>query len=95
MALMRGTAVGYDADKMCFRFTMTDGLIAIDCEVSNAALVELGGSRWKGGYPDHAAHFAEYRAAIEEIASKLYDAQTDRKSSRVRIFSKHVFKSKK
>ena len=39
MALMRGAAVGYDADKMCFRFTMTDGLIAIDCEVSNAALV--------------------------------------------------------
>jgi hypothetical protein len=44
MPLTRAKAVGYDADLMLFKFTMRNGPQIVQCEISNAALSNLGGA---------------------------------------------------
>ncbi|WMT79399.1 DUF1488 family protein [Bradyrhizobium sp. Ash2021] len=87
MPLTRSEIIGYDADKMLFRFTMMNGVQAIDCEISSAALDDLAGTRGTGGFADRNAQFEEYRANIEELASQQFDA---RPSKLIRVFAKHL-----
>ena len=91
MPLTRGEALGYDAGLMAFKFTMRNGEQIVQCQISNAALGDLGGGRWAGGAArDLPAHFEEHRALIEAKASELFD-QTSREETRlVRIFAKHI-----
>ena len=48
MLLTRGEAIGYDADLMVFKFTMRNGEQIVQCEISNAALVEARGAGCAG-----------------------------------------------
>jgi hypothetical protein len=90
MALKRGEIIGYDADKMLFRFTMMDGANVVACEISSVAMDDLGGPRWvTSKLPDRDAQFAQHREAIEELASEQFDNQPYG-TRLVRIFAKHV-----
>jgi hypothetical protein len=90
MPLTRGEAVGYDADLMVFKFTMRNGEQIVQCQISNAALGNLGG-RWRVGERDVPAEFEAHRKLIETIASARFDQTSTRKeTSLVRIFAKHI-----
>jgi len=45
MPITRGTILGYDASRMTYQFTMTDGPQIIDCQISSVALDDLAGKR--------------------------------------------------
>ena len=87
MSLTRGSIIGYDADKMLFRFTMMNGVDITNCEISSAALDDLAGTRGTGGLADRHAQFEAYRDKIEELARKQFDA---RPSKLTRVFAKHL-----
>jgi hypothetical protein len=90
VALSRGEVIGYDAEKMVFRFTMLESATIVDCQISGAALDNF--VRAKGAKPaDRQAQFAEHRQAIEELATRLYVTQP-RGAKLVRIFFKHIRK---
>ena len=89
MPLTRGEAVGYDADLMAFKFTMTNGEQIVQCQISNAALGDLAG-RWRGAARDLATEFEAHRELIEAIASERFDQTSNEETRLVRIFSKHM-----
>ena len=89
MPLTRGEAVGYDADLMAFKFTMRNGEQIVQCEISNAALGNLAG-RWRCGERDVPAEFEAHRKLIETIASARFDQTSNKETSLVRIFAKHI-----
>ena len=41
----RGRVVGYDADRMTFKFAMMHEATIVDCEVSSVALDDLAGEK--------------------------------------------------
>jgi hypothetical protein len=92
MPLTRGTIIGFNASRMSYHFTMTDGQRVIDCQISSAALDELAGQRSK---PPRAANrdaeFLELRDQIEELVRDRFDSEGNPKL--VRIFAKHIPKS--
>ena len=91
MPLTRGRVVGYDANRMTFKFTMMDqGAMAVECEISSVALNDLDGHRGSGKTPDRDAQFAAHRETIEKVASEEFDAQP--RTTPVRIFAKHIRK---
>jgi hypothetical protein len=74
MPLTRGGIVGYDDGGMSYKFTMMDGIHAIDCEISSVALSDLLGGRWgKLEIADRDAQFLKFRDQIESIASDLFN----------------------
>ena len=89
MPLARGKILGFNASRMSYHFTMTDGQRVIDC---SAALDELAGQRSK---PPRAANrdaeFLELRDQIEELASERFE--NEGKPKLVRIFAKHIPRS--
>jgi hypothetical protein len=94
MPLTRGEIVGYDAGGMFYKFTMKNGVHAVDCEISNVALSDLVGGRWATlQVPDREVQFLRFREQIESIASKLFDADLS-KPKLVRIFAKHLSREK-
>jgi hypothetical protein len=76
MSLTRGRALGYDAVRMVFRFTMTDEKSkVIHFEISSSALDELSGRR--GTMPDEReSQFLNLRAKIEETAFELHNPKS-------------------
>jgi hypothetical protein len=92
MPLTRGRILGYDPDQMTFRFTMMHEAKMVDCEISSAALDDLGGE--KGTRPgEREAQFTRLRDEIERVTSDTFDktGQTHRTVGElVRIFSKHI-----
>jgi hypothetical protein len=86
MPLTRGTIIGFNASRMSYHFTMTDG------QRVSAALDELAGQRSK---PPRAANrdaeFLELRDQIEELVRDRLDSEGNPKL--VRIFAKHIPKS--
>ncbi len=65
--LTRGSALGYDAARMAFLFTMVHGAKVVDCEISSSALDDLDGT--KGTRPgERAAQFTRLREMIERVA---------------------------
>jgi Protein of unknown function (DUF1488) len=87
MPLTRGAAVGYDAVRMSYKFTMLDGTRTVHCEISSAALTDIAGGRWQKISLDRDAQFLAFRDTIEHIASSQFDA---RQAGPVRIFAKHL-----
>ncbi|WP_354230549.1 DUF1488 family protein [Bradyrhizobium sp. F1.4.3] len=86
---MRGRALGYDAERMAFVFTMTYGARIVDFEISSTALDDLDGT--KSTRPgEREAQFGRLREAVERVASNAFEQQGKPNGQRVRIFSKHV-----
>ncbi len=91
MPLTRGRIVGYDDERLAFRFTMLNADKTINCQISDAAMDELVGT--KGSPPTvRQDQFLEHRETIESLASNLFDAAGAVPGSVVRIFSKHILK---
>jgi len=74
---------------MAFGFTMLNGDQTVECQISDAAMDELAGTR---GTPSIArqGQFVALRDAIEQIASDLYDNGSMVKGVTIRIFTKHI-----
>ena len=93
MPLTRGEAVGYDADLMVFKFTMRNGEPIVQCQISHAALGDLA-DRWRGAGRELRAEFEAHRELIEAIASEQFDQISNKETSLVRIFAKHILTSR-
>jgi hypothetical protein len=87
MPLKRGRIVGYDADRMAFKFTMMHEEMIVECEVSSVALDDLSGT--KGARPSERE--AQFKlCAIRSSASNSFDENGIAKGEVIRIFSKHI-----
>jgi hypothetical protein len=91
MPLTRGQIVGYDEERLAFKFTMLNGDETINCQISDAAMDKLVGTEGSL-YTVRQAQFLAHREAIEKLASDLFDAADAIPGSVVRIFSKHILK---
>jgi len=89
MPLTRGQIVGHDNDRLAFGFTMLDGDIPVECQISDAAMDELAGETGTLSIARQ-AQFLSHRDAIERIASELFDSSRHVKGTVVRIFTKHI-----
>ena len=91
MPLTGGQIVGHDSERLAFAFTMLNDGETVQCQISDAAMDELAGTK---GTPSIArqAQFLSLRDAIEQIASDVFDAGPIVKGSVVRIFTKHIHK---
>ena len=49
MPLTRGRIVGYDDERLAFGFTMLNDGETVDCQISDAAMDELGGVKGTEG----------------------------------------------
>ena len=72
MPLTGGQIIGHDNERLAFAFTMMNDGETVPCQISDAAMDELAGTK---GTPSIArqAQFVTHRSAIERIASDLYD----------------------
>jgi hypothetical protein len=92
MPLTPSRILGYDAERMVFRFSMLDGGEEVECLISAAAIDELvGGPR--GSYVDRETQFAQLRETIESLASAKFDTGTIVRGSILRIFAKDIPKA--
>jgi Protein of unknown function (DUF1488) len=92
MPLTRGRILGYDKERMAFRFSMLYGAGEVECQISAAAIDELvGGPR--GSYVDRETQFSQLRETIESLASAKFDAGTVVRGSILRIFAKDIPKA--
>lgn len=91
MPLTRGRIGGYNSERLAFGFTMKNGEDEVECQISDAAMDELAGTR---GTPSIArqGQFVTLREDIEKIASDLFDNGPIVKGATIRIFSKHILK---
>jgi hypothetical protein len=90
MPLMRGNVIGYDADRMKFKFTMLRPNVGtVSCQISSVAMDYLDGRR---GTPpsEREVQFIRLRDPVEKIASDVFDNDSDTQSAMVRIFAKHL-----
>jgi hypothetical protein len=92
MPLTRGRILGYDNERMAFRFSMLDGGEEFECQISAAAIDELvGGPR--GHYVDRETQFLQLRETIEGLATAKFDTGTIVRGSVLRIFAKDIPKA--
>jgi len=91
MPLTRGRIGGYDSERLAFGFTMMDGDQEIECQISDAAMDELAGTRGTASMARQAQFIAQ-RDAVEQIASDVYDSGRTVKGATIRIFTKHIAK---
>jgi Protein of unknown function (DUF1488) len=89
MALMRDEPIGHDPERLAFKFTMLNEGKVVPCQISDAAMDELGGTTGTGAEARH-AQFLSLREAIEGIASDLFAQAPPIDGYVVRIFTKHV-----
>jgi hypothetical protein len=89
MPLTRGRIVGHDSERLAFAFTMLDGEVSVECQISDAAMDELAGVKGTQSIARQ-AQFLNHRDAIEQIASDLFDGSARVKGAVIRIFTKHV-----
>jgi Protein of unknown function (DUF1488) len=91
MPMTRGSLLGYDNERMVFKFTMLNGDEMVQCQISGAAMDELAGG--KGTLPtDRQAQFLQLREQIEHTASTICGARTVLKGAPLRIFWKDIRK---
>jgi hypothetical protein len=92
MPLTPGHSLGYDNERMVFRFSMFCGDELVECQISAAAIDELvGGPR--GSYVDRQTQFAQLRQTIERLASAKFEAGTVVRGTTLRIFAKDIPKA--
>ena len=89
MPLKRGKIIGYDRERLAFRFVMLNSDEPIECRISDAAMDTLAGVKGTETTARQ-AQFMTYRDAIEKLASDLFDAGPVVKGSVIRIFTKNV-----
>lgn len=92
MPLTRDRIVGHDTERLAFRFTMLNGADRVECQISDAALDELAGSKGTESMARQAL-FLALRGTVENIASEIFDNAPHVRGQIVRIFTKHVQKS--
>jgi Protein of unknown function (DUF1488) len=89
MPLARGSPLGYDNERMAFKFTMLNGDEMVECQISGAAMDELAGG--KGTLAtDREAQFLRHREQIEQVASTIFDGRTVLKGAPLRVFWKDI-----
>ena len=89
MPLTRDRIIGHDNERFAFRFTMLNDGVAVECQISDAAMDELGGAKGTESIARQ-AQFLALRDAVERIASDVFDKGPCFKGQIVRIFTKHV-----
>jgi hypothetical protein len=92
MPLTRDRIIGHDIERLAFRFTMLNGVDTVECQISDAAMDELGGTKGTESMARQ-AQFLALRDAVEGIASDMFDRMSVVKGRIIRIFTKHVQKS--
>ena len=93
MPLTRGELVGYDEERLAFKFTMLNNGQVVNCQISDAALDELAGMKATESFARQ-AQFLSLRSTIEQIASELFDQGARMNGHVVRIFTKHIPKQR-
>jgi hypothetical protein len=91
MPLTRDRIIGHDNERLAFRFTMRNAADTVECQISDAAMDELGGVKGTESIARQ-AQFLALRDAVESIASDMFDRVPVIKGRIIRIFTKHVQK---
>jgi hypothetical protein len=91
MPLTRDRIIGHDNERLAFRFTMRNAPDTVECQISDAAMDELGGVKGTESIARQ-AQFLALRDAVESIASDMFDRVPVIKGRIIRIFTKHVQK---
>jgi hypothetical protein len=91
MPLTRDRIIGHDNERLAFRFTMLNAADTVECQISDAALDELGGVKGTESIARQ-AQFLALRDAVEGIASDMFDKVPVIKGRVIRIFTKHIQK---
>ena len=91
MPLTRDRILGHDNERLAFRFTMLNNADTVECQISDAALDELGGVRGTESMARQ-AQFLALRDAVEGIASDIFHKAPHVKGQIVRIFTRHIQK---
>jgi hypothetical protein len=81
--------IGYDSERMAFKFTMLNGAEVVNCQISDAAMDQLAGVKGTERFARQ-SQFMSVRDAVEQIASDLFDKQSGFSGLAVRIFTKHI-----
>jgi hypothetical protein len=89
MPLTRDRIVGYDDERLAFKFTMLNAGETVECQISDAAMDELAGAKGTESIARQ-AQFLALRDTIERIASDMFDEAPRVKGYTVRIFTKHI-----
>ena len=89
MPLISHEIEGHDEDRRAFRFSMLHGDEIVLCQISDAALDELAGTKGTDGSA-RVEQFLALRDAVEKTASHLFDEAPVLRGSVIRIFVKHV-----
>jgi hypothetical protein len=92
MPLTRDRIIGHDTERLAFRFTMLNDGVTVECQISDAAMDELGGVKGTESIARQ-AQFLALRDAVEGIASDMFDKVPVVKGRIIRIFTKHIRKS--
>src|ERR1700756_3576863 len=89
MSLTRDKIVGHDTERLAFKFTMLNEGKVVPCQISDAAMDELGST---AGTENSArqAQFVSLRDEIEAIVSDLFARSPRVDGYVIRIFTKHV-----
>ena len=91
MPLTRDRIIGHDNERLAFRFTMLNAADTVECQISDAALDELGGVKGTESIARQ-AQFLALRDAVEGIASDMFDRVPVIKGRVIRIFTKDIQK---
>lgn len=89
MPLISHEIEGHDEERRAFRFSMLNEDQVVLCQISDAALDEVAGTK---GTESSArmAQFLTSRQKVEQTASRLFDEKPILRGSVIRIFSKHI-----
>jgi hypothetical protein len=91
MPLTRDRIIGHDNERLAFRFTMLNAADTVECQISDAAMDELGGVKGTESIARQ-AQFLALRDAVEAIASDMFDRVPVIKGRVIRIFTKDIQK---
>src|SRR5919197_3205106 len=92
MPLTRDRIIGHDNERLAFKFTMLNNADTVECQISDAAMDELAGTRGTESMARQ-AQFVALRDAVEGIASDMFDRVPVVKGRVIRIFTKDVRKA--
>ena len=89
MPLTRDKLLGHDPERLAFKFTMLNEGKIVPCQISDAAMDELGGTMGTENSARQAL-FLSLRDDIEGIASDLFARAPPVDGYVIRIFTKHI-----
>lgn len=89
MPLTRDKILGHDNERLVFKFTMLNGDMKVECQISDAAMDELAGARGTESVARQ-SQFLALRDAVEGIASDMFDRVPVVKGRVIRIFTKDI-----